>query len=259
MSDIERDDSSGAPPEQHVSEAAGRRAHVQRLTVPDVDAEDVERVRQLDAAATDVGVIGCEQRHFRIGGHRRAGLRLRLAVDPDLPGEDQRSGALARRREASIDQQQVKTDAGASRQQVHLVLSGEHPFGDGPEPAVGQAGVTDGCAAALDALGRQPARTLQAKERGIRRFGVGGVLAGRLAERRGVAFDVEDVVDDLKREPKVRRVPIDRGDERFSPASHDGAADGRRTNHGAGLLARASLGARCRRASAGGPLACPAA
>ena len=51
VADVERDDAGRAALEQHVGEAAGRRADVERAAPVRVDAERVERVRELDAAA----------------------------------------------------------------------------------------------------------------------------------------------------------------------------------------------------------------
>ena len=77
----------------------------------DGDAEGVERVRELDAAAPDVRMVGRDQRD--VGGRvdRRAGLGCGLPVDADLAGEDQRARPLARRREAAFDDELVQADA----------------------------------------------------------------------------------------------------------------------------------------------------
>ena len=56
---------------------------------------------------------------------------------------------------------------------------------------------------AVDALRREPARSLETEERRIRRFAGGGVLAGGLAQLVRGAFDVQDVIDDLKRQADV--------------------------------------------------------
>ncbi len=58
VADVERDDALGAAPEQHVGEAAGGRADVERAATAWIDGERIERVRELHAAAADVGVIG---------------------------------------------------------------------------------------------------------------------------------------------------------------------------------------------------------
>ena len=46
----------------------------------------------------------------RVGGDRRAGFRDDLAVDGHLAGEDQRAGALTRRREAAIDDEHIQAN-----------------------------------------------------------------------------------------------------------------------------------------------------
>ena len=53
VADVERDHARGAALEQDVGEAAGRGADVERVTPGRVDAELVERVRELVAAARD--------------------------------------------------------------------------------------------------------------------------------------------------------------------------------------------------------------
>ena len=65
VADVERDDARGAALQQHVGEAAGRGADVERLAPVDGDAEGVERVRELEPAAADVRMIGREQRRRR--------------------------------------------------------------------------------------------------------------------------------------------------------------------------------------------------
>ena len=102
----------GAALEQHVGEAARRRADVEGAPPGDVDAEGVERARQLDAAAADVRVIRGGQLDAGVDGDRRAGFRDDLAVDRHLSGENQRPRALARRREAAVDEGDIEADLG---------------------------------------------------------------------------------------------------------------------------------------------------
>ena len=64
-------------------------------SVPDVEAEHVERMRELDAAAADVGMVGRAEHDLRVGRDRRTGLGHDLAIDPDVTGEDQRARPLA--------------------------------------------------------------------------------------------------------------------------------------------------------------------
>src|SRR5262249_48252779 len=62
----------------------------------------------------------------------------------------------------------------------------------------------------LGALVGHAPRLREAVQRGIRRLAGGGILAGRLPEIRRRAGDVEDVVDDLKRETELGRESLDR-------------------------------------------------
>ena len=102
VADVERDDARGAALQQHVGEAAGRGADVERLAAGDGDAEGVERVRELQAAAADVGVVRREQRRRR-RRHRPACRPWSPARRPRSPGRrgSTRLGALARGREAA--------------------------------------------------------------------------------------------------------------------------------------------------------------
>ena len=79
----------------------------------------------------------------------------------------------------------------------------------------GEARVREHLARACRALGGQLPGALDAEQRGVGRLRPGRVLAGRLSELLGAAFDVEDVVDDLERQPDLGRVPIDGRDERL--------------------------------------------
>ena len=75
VADVERDDAPRAALEQHVGESAGRGADVERRAVRSTSMrEDVERVRELDPAAADVGMIGTVDRDLGVGGD--AGARL---------------------------------------------------------------------------------------------------------------------------------------------------------------------------------------
>ena len=91
VADVERDDPRRAAPEQDVGEPAGRGADVERETSGHVDAEDVQRVRELDAAAADVRMVRLDQRH--VGVRARPGCRpwrRPLPFDAHQSGEDQR-------------------------------------------------------------------------------------------------------------------------------------------------------------------------
>ena len=93
--DIERDDAGRAPPQQHIGEAAGRSADVERAAARDIDLEAVKRMRKLDASAADIGMIGRDQ--FDLGSlpHERACFRHRLTVHSHLSRENHCAGALS--------------------------------------------------------------------------------------------------------------------------------------------------------------------
>ena len=55
VADVERDHPGRSPLEEHVGEAAGRGADVDAVEAGGIDAEPVEPVRELLAAARDVG------------------------------------------------------------------------------------------------------------------------------------------------------------------------------------------------------------
>jgi hypothetical protein len=58
VSDVEGDDTACAALKQDVGEAAGRSADVERQLPGGGNRKGVERVRQLQAAAADVGMVG---------------------------------------------------------------------------------------------------------------------------------------------------------------------------------------------------------
>src|SRR5580765_6187088 len=74
------------------------------------------------------------------------------------------------------------------------------PVGDSAQQAVGQPGVFERRVRPLQAVGRERAGAVEAEQRRVGRFRGGGVLARRLAERRRITFDIEDVIDDLEGE-----------------------------------------------------------
>ena len=91
---------------------------------------------------------------------------------------------------------------------------------------------------------RAPWRAASPRQRDERRLALRDVLAGRLAERGGRAFDVEHVVDDLEREARGIRVAIERarlararafGRKRRRDAPRRGSA--RRSSSGASFRA----------------------
>ena len=63
--DVERNHSCRAPLEEYVGESASRCADVERIAAGHDDPECVERVGQLQAAASDVWMVGSDQRDVR--------------------------------------------------------------------------------------------------------------------------------------------------------------------------------------------------
>ena len=104
VADVERDDVARAALQQDVGEAAGGGADIERAAALDVDVERVERVRELDAAAADVGMVGRGQLDAASLADRRAGFRHDVAVDAHLAGENQRARPFARRRQPALDE-----------------------------------------------------------------------------------------------------------------------------------------------------------
>ena len=127
VADVDRDDARGAALEQAVREAARRRADVEAVRAGHVEAEGVERVRELLAAA---------------GDERRRPLDLELGVLVDLlaglrvprdePGQDEGLRLGTRLGEAALDEQHVEAllhrgsstsrSATAARRQSSYVL-----------------------------------------------------------------------------------------------------------------------------------------
>ena len=175
--------------------------------------EDVERVRELQAAAADPRMIGLPQRRSRASSATAVPALVHAdAVDADVAGEDQRARAFARRRQAARDEQEIEARLGQrpSRSRASVVARGSSrrcPRGGrrGPPRRARPRRASTHSAA-------RRARSVEAVERGERRLAGGRVLAGGLAERLVRPFDVEHVVDDLEREAEVARVVVDRVD-----------------------------------------------
>ena len=110
MADVERDDARGAALQQHVGEAAGGGADVERLAAGDVDAEGVERVRELEPAAADVRVVRRGSATSASASTSVPAFVTDLAVDRDLAGQDQRARPLARRRQAAFDDELIEAN-----------------------------------------------------------------------------------------------------------------------------------------------------
>ena len=208
VADVERDDARGAVPQQDVGEAPGRGADVERRAACDGDAEGVERMVQLEPAAADVGMIGDEERDGGVDADRRARLGCRLAVDAHLAGEDERARAFARRRQSPLDEQRV--EAKGLLQLVRSTAAADHPVGDGRQLTTELHGGERG-ARAVGAVGGEPSGFGEPEQCRIGRLARRGILAGGLPQIGRGAFDVEDVVDDLKRQAERLAVGVDRG------------------------------------------------
>ncbi len=74
-----------------------------------VDVKDVERVCQLDSAASDVRMIRLHEINVGIRRDRSTCLRNDVTVDRDLAGKNHRASALASRSKAALDDQNVKS------------------------------------------------------------------------------------------------------------------------------------------------------
>ena len=258
--DVERDTRAAPRRKQHVGEAAGRRADVERLAVPDGDAEGVERVRELEAAAADVRMIGRRRARRRVGGDRRARPSTPPGRRPcTWPGEDERARALARRREAAVDEQQRRGARFGSfsvrcssrrRQCVPVARPSAAIVGRRPTPSARAAERRRARVARAPARGERGATRSSPIERRVGRLAGGGVLAGGLAEL-------------ARRRPRRRgcrrrsgtRARARRRTRSMAPtassvrAGHDGAGDRRRADERAGLARVHRRAGRRRRAS----------
>ena len=103
VADIERDHARGAALQQHVGEAAGRCADVERVAPPDVEPELVEGVRELFAAARDE-----PRRPLEVEVGVLLDLRPRLVEALDEPGHHERLRLGAGLGEAALDEQHVE-------------------------------------------------------------------------------------------------------------------------------------------------------
>ena len=110
--DVDGVDPGRAALEQHVREAARRRARVETDEPRGVDREGVERGRELVPAATDVGLLG-GQLDRQVRFHEVACLAIEsraVAVPgPDLAAEDQRLGTRPAVRETAVDEELIET------------------------------------------------------------------------------------------------------------------------------------------------------
>ncbi len=73
-----------------------------------INAEGLECMRELDAAAADPRMIGADHAHVGVDRHHRAGLCGAVPADVDLPRENQRARLLARFRQAALHEQRIE-------------------------------------------------------------------------------------------------------------------------------------------------------
>src|SRR3989442_13614976 len=100
---VERDPAPRAAREQDVGETAGGGADVDRVDPGDIEAERVERVRELVPGARDVGRPTLERQLDRL-----VDLSARLVVAGHEPGEHERLRLRAALAEAALHQQYVQ-------------------------------------------------------------------------------------------------------------------------------------------------------
>ena len=159
VADVERDDARGAALQQHVGEAAGRRADVERDAGRSTSMPKTSSAcASLSAAAADVRMVRLDRASTSASASTGVpALDDGLAVDADLAGEDQRARPLARRAPG-----RASTSSASSRlcfDAVSLVRA-DDPARDGRVEAVrrGAASRERGVERARDALGRQRLR-----------------------------------------------------------------------------------------------------
>ena len=104
VADIHRVNPPRAARQQHIGKAAGRGADIKCDPAGYVDAEMIERMGQLDAAARNPWMVATFDCQRRIGGEPIAGL-----VDPPIagvnkPGKDQRLRLGPALRQPALDQ-----------------------------------------------------------------------------------------------------------------------------------------------------------
>ncbi len=104
VADVERDHSRGAALQEHVGEAAGRRAHVETVEPRDVECECVQCVRELVSRTRDV-----RRRRLDLERRRLVHLLTRLGVPGHATGHDQRLSLRARLGQPALDEQDVKS------------------------------------------------------------------------------------------------------------------------------------------------------
>ena len=108
VTDIDGDDLRRAAREQDVGEASGRGADVEADEASRIEREGVERGGKLDSAPRRPGMrrLGFDR---RVTGNLFRGLLERDSADADQPGRDRGLSAGATRKEAALDENDVRT------------------------------------------------------------------------------------------------------------------------------------------------------
>ena len=103
VADIEGDHARRPVLQQAIREASGRGPDVETVLAPWVEREQLERVRELLAAARDEswGPLDLERDRF-------VELRARLVVARDEPGDDERLRLAAGLREATLHEEDIE-------------------------------------------------------------------------------------------------------------------------------------------------------
>src|SRR5207247_9656985 len=101
--DVECEHAGGAALERDVGESAGRGADVEAVAPGRVEAERIERMCELLAAARDV-----LRRPFDLDLRRIVDLRPGLVVAPDTPGQHERLRLCAAFCQSALDEQRVE-------------------------------------------------------------------------------------------------------------------------------------------------------
>ena len=108
VTDIDRDDLGRAARKQDVGEASGRGAEVEADEASRIEREGVERGGKLDPAPRRPGVgrLGFDR---RVAGNLFRGLLERDPANANQSGRDRGLGAGATRKEAALDENNIRT------------------------------------------------------------------------------------------------------------------------------------------------------
>src|SRR5262245_21968795 len=128
--------------------------------------EDVEGVRELEPAATDVRMVRLPKTYFRFFGNLRAGLGYRPTIHEHDARQDEGLRTFSRHGEAALNEQHVETDLQRTRVLARGdVISGfarGHPGSNVAETARLNAGRSQHVERMFPLLGRQTLRGLEA-------------------------------------------------------------------------------------------------